>query len=111
MTRDYEALVIFKTGGTEQEVARLASQLDEQIKQLGGRIDHSQQMGRRKLAFRIVRQVEGYYYLVRFHAPTERVTELDRLLRLNEAVVRFMVLTEEELGPLQPAVAATPARV
>lgn len=106
ITREYEALVILRVGGTEQEIAQQASQLEEPIKKLGGSIDRLQPMGRRRLAFRILRQNEGYYYLVRFHAPTESVAELERAFRLNETIVRFIILTEEELAPLQPPVAA-----
>ena len=100
MTRDYEALVILKAGGTEQEVARCAAQLEELIKKLGGKVANSQSLGRRRLAFRISRQTEGYYHLLRFHAPTDQVVELERLFRLNEVIVRFMILSEEELAPL-----------
>ena len=99
MKRDYEALVILKAAGTEQELAQHASQLEEQIKKLGGSIATSQSMGRRKLAFRISRQTEGYYHLLRFRAPTEQVSELERLFRLNEVIVRFMILNGEETVP------------
>lgn len=105
-TREYEALVILRVGATEQEIAQQASQLEEPIKKMGGRIDRLQPMGRRRLAFRISRQTEGFYYLVRFHAPPERAPELERAFRLNDAIVRFMILTEEELSPLQPVAAA-----
>ena len=103
-TRDYEALIILKTAGTEQEIAQHAVQLGEQVKKLGGRIETSQSMGRRRLAFRISRQTEGYYHLLRFHAPTEQIGALDRLFRLNEAIVRFIILSSEEVSP--PAAAA-----
>ena len=110
--REYEALIILKAGGAEQDVARSATQLEELIKKLGGKVERSQSMGRRRLAFRISRQAEGYYHLLRFHAPTDQVGELERLLRLNEAIVRFMILSEEELCPMpsaQPAGTAQPA--
>ena len=56
--RAYEALVILKAAGTEQDVARAAGQLEEQIKKLGGQMDRSEPWGRRRLAFRISRQQE-----------------------------------------------------
>ncbi len=107
-TRDYEALIILKASGTEQELAQRAGVLEETIKKIGGRLTISQPMGRRKLAFRISRQTEGHYHLLRFQTPSEQVAELERLFRLNEAIVRFMILSEDELAPLQPA--AAPAR-
>ena len=97
-TRDYEALVIFKTAGTDQEIARQASQLEDVIKKMGGRIDTTQAMGRRRLAFRIARQNEGHYQLYRFHAPTQQLSELERAFRLNDAIVRFMIVSAEEVS-------------
>jgi len=103
ITRDYEALVIFKAVGTEQDIARLAAQLEALVKKLDGTIAASQNLGRRRLAYRIARQTEGYYHLLRFCAPTGQVAELERLLRLNEAIVRFMILGEDELTPMSNA--------
>jgi small subunit ribosomal protein S6 len=107
MTRGYEALVILKSAGTEQEIAQQAARLEEPIKKLGGTIESVQSLGRRRLAFRIARQSEGYYYALRFRAPTEQIAELERRFRLNEAIVRFMILSEEELAaPVAQAAAA-----
>ena len=114
MTRGYEALIILKAAGTEQEIARQAARLEEPIKKIGGIMESSQGMGRRKLAFRISRNTEGYYYLLRFQAPTAQVPALDRLFRLNESVVRFMILSESEVAPVpshgEPATVAVGAR-
>lgn len=98
-TSDYEALVILKSASTEQDLAKQIAQLEEQVKKVGGRLDRSQQMGRRRLAFRIDRQMEGHYHLLRFHAPTRQVEALDRLFRLNEAIVRFLILGCDALAP------------
>ena len=98
MTRErgYEALLILKSAGTEQDMARHAAHLEEPIKKAGGRLESSQNMGRRKLAFRISRQTEGYYYLLRFQAPTVQVAEIERRFRLNDTVIRFMILDAAE---------------
>lgn len=102
--RAYEALIIVKAAGTEQELTRQATHLEEPIKKVGGSVDSNQNMGRRRLAFRIARQAEGHYFLLRFQAPTEQLGELDRLFRLNESVVRFMILSADEVdGAPQPA--------
>jgi len=97
-TRKYEALVIVKAAGTEQEIAQAGTQIEELVKRLGGAVETIQNLGRRRLAFRISRQAEGYYFLLRFDAPTAVVAELERQLRLNETVVRFMVLSEDQIA-------------
>ena len=107
VSRGYEALIILKPTGTEEEIARHAAGLDAQVKKCGGAIESAQQMGRRRLAFPISRQTEGHYYLLRFTAPAEQIGELERLFRLNEAIVRFIILTQDEAAPLQSAAVAT----
>lgn len=104
VTRRYEALIILKTAGTEQDLAQATAKLEELVQRLGGRVARSEPWGRRRLAFRIARQTEGHYHLLQFEAPTQHVAELERLLRLNEAIVRFIILSEEELalGSAQP---------
>src|SRR3989338_1422748 len=102
-TRDYEVLVILKPVGTEQDMAKHASQLEEPIKKLGGKIEYSQGMGRRRLAYPIARQAEGYYHLLRFNASTDNVKELERNYRLNDSIVRFMILNQDDVGFPQPA--------
>ena len=107
--RPYEALVILKASGTDEEMARHAAGVEALVTKLGGAVERSQPMGRRRLAFPIGRQSEGYYYLVRFTAPTQQIGELERLLRLNEVIVRFLVLQRDE-QPAVPAKAAAPVR-
>ncbi|MBI3020808.1 MAG: 30S ribosomal protein S6 [Candidatus Omnitrophica bacterium] len=107
MMRGYETLIILKAAGTDQDVARSVSQLEELIKKVGGVVERSQAMGRRRLAFRIARHAEGSYYLLRFQAPPDRIGEIERLFRLNETIIRFMILNAEETAPLA---AAAPAR-
>ena len=98
MTHAYEALVILKTAGTEQDVAKHATGLEEPIKKNGGNVTMSQHIGRRRLAYRIARQAEGHYHLLRFQAPSDRLRDIERLFRLNETVVRFLILNAAELG-------------
>ena len=95
MTRAYEALVIVKAVGTDPEMQQAAVQADALITKLGGTVEQSRGMGRRRLAFRINRQPEGYYHFVEFQLPAGQVDELKRQLRLNESVIRFLILSRD----------------
>ncbi len=94
--RHYEALFILKAVGTDQDMLKSVSRLEEPIKKLGGKIEQTQTIGRRRLAFRIARQQEGHYHLVRFTAQTDCIVELKRLLHLEESILRFLILSEDE---------------
>ena len=104
----YEVLFIHSASGTEEDVSRMAAKLEEPIKRLGGTPENRQSLGRRRLAFKIAKQHEGYYHMLRFSAPTERLAELERLYRLNEAIIRFMILSADHAGEPQAQPKAEP---
>jgi len=95
MSRVYEVLVILKATGSEADLAQAAKQLEEPIQKLGGTVAQSSNWGRRRLTYPIARQQEGSYQLIQFHLPPDRLEELKRLLRLNESIVRFLILNRE----------------
>lgn len=96
VTRPYEALFILKTTGTEAELAQSVKQVEEPVKKLGGQIDSSVGWGRRRLAYQIARHGEGHYHLLQFRVEPKHLEELKRLFRLNELIVRFLVLNRAD---------------
>lgn len=102
--RPYEALVLLKVIGADAELSQAVNQIEELIKRLGGRIDSSVSWGRRRLAYRVLRQVEGCYHLLQFSLEPRQLDELKRLFRLNETIVRFLVLNRAK----RPAPTAAP---
>ncbi len=103
VSRDYEVMIIFRTGGTEAEMAQAVLQLEDPIKRFGGRVGSSTSWGRRRMTYRIARQQEGYYQLVTFQLPPDQLAEVKRAFQLNEGIVRFMILSRDEKP--QPAAA------
>ena len=107
MNRLYEAFVILKAAGTDAELAQAVAHVEEPIKKLGGQIESAKNFGRRRLAYRIARQSEGYYHLLHFRMAPEQVGELKRLLRLNDTIVRFLILSGAAQQPAGATSAAT----
>ncbi len=102
MNRTYEALVILKAIGTEAEQAQSVARVEEPVKKLNGQVDQSTSWGRRRFTYRIARQQEGYYHWLRFQIEPQRLDELKRLLQLNESIVRFLILTQDEASASSP---------
>lgn len=63
----------------------------------GGEILKIHDQGRRRLAYEIKRQKDGYYYLLYFRLPTESVEELWQEYHLNENVLRFVTLRTDKV--------------
>ncbi len=70
--------------------------IDVAITAEGGVVDSVEDWGKRKLAFEIDDLTEGDYTLINFHADPQQIAELDRVLRINDAVKRHMVVCRSD---------------
>ncbi len=92
----YELMVILDPELDERTVAPSLDQFLEVIRKDGGSIDNVDIWGKRRLSYEIQKKSEGIYAVVNFTATAQATAELDRQLRLSEAVMRTKVLRAEE---------------
>jgi small subunit ribosomal protein S6 len=88
--RIYEELFIVRPDTTDEQIDPLVEQLKEIIVKTGGTLDKTEKWGVRRLAYRIGKLSEGYYILLQFSAGAEAVKEIQRRLRVNDLVVKFL---------------------
>jgi small subunit ribosomal protein S6 len=93
---DYELMVILDPETEERTVAPSLEAFLEVIRKDGGTIENLDIWGKRRLAYEIKKKSEGIYAVVNFTASPEATAELDRQLRLSEAVMRTKVLRQDE---------------
>lgn len=96
MNRIYEEIFILRPDITEEEVTPVLDQLKGVITQAGGTLDKEERWGVRKLAYRIEKRAEGYYVLLQFSSPATTVREVERRLRVNDAVLKHMTVRIDE---------------
>ncbi|MGN6327127.1 30S ribosomal protein S6 [Pseudolysinimonas sp.] len=96
MTYQYELMVILDPEIDERTVAPSLDRFLNVIRNDGGTIDNVDIWGRRRLAYEIQKKSEGIYAVVNFTANSAATIELDRQLKLSEAVLRTKVLRAEE---------------
>ena len=96
MTHQYELMVILDPEIDERTVAPSLDKFLNVIRNDGGTIDTVDIWGRRRLAYEIQKKTEGIYAVVNFTATSASTVELDRQLKLSEAVLRTKVLRAEE---------------
>ncbi|CAG7844471.1 30S ribosomal protein S6 [Pseudoclavibacter triregionum] len=92
----YELMVILDPEIDERTVAPSLDKFLNVIRNDGGTIDSTDIWGRRRLAYEINKKSEGIYAVVNFTAEPASANELDRQLKLSEAVMRTKVLRAEE---------------
>jgi len=92
----YELMVILDPTVEERTVAPSLDKFLNVIRNGGGTVDKVDIWGRRRLAYEINKKTEGIYAVVNLKASSADVVELDRQLRLSEAVMRTKVLRADE---------------
>ena len=90
--------LLFFVAPTIDEESRLAAmkRIENTIAADNGTIDNVDEWGKRKLAYEINGLTEGMYTLVDFHADPQSIAELDRILRINDVVVRHMIVARTD---------------
>ena len=88
----YELLFFVAPAIDEETRAGVMKRIETTIAAGNGVVDNVDVWGKRKLAYEINGLTDGDYTLIDFHANPENVAELDRVLRITDAVVRHMIV-------------------
>ena len=94
--RHYELMVLVDPEVDERTVEPTLSKYMELVTKDGGTVDEVDIWGRRQLSYEIQKKNEAIYAVVNFHASPDAAKELDRLLRLNETIMRTKITRPEE---------------
>ena len=99
--RLYESVFIARQDITYAQVEAMADEFAEIITSAGGSIKKREYWGLRSLAYRIKKNRKGHYVMFNLETGPEALREYERLMGLNEDVLRFLNLNIEELeeGP------------
>ncbi|PAF46510.1 30S ribosomal protein S6 [Helicobacter sp. 12S02634-8] len=93
--KHYETMFILKPTLVEEEIKSKIDFYKEAISKNGGVIETCLDMGMRNLAYEIDKNKRGYYFVIYFKAPPALTLELERLYRINEDILRFIVIKYE----------------
>jgi small subunit ribosomal protein S6 len=94
--REYELVYILQPDVDEGAMNDLSNRLAQAIGSQQGKIVATEIWGRRNLAYPIKKYGVGHYVLQRFEMNPQGTTELDRLLRFNENVMRYLLTRTDE---------------
>jgi len=94
--RIYEVMFIVDTSVTDDDITRLNENLQQIIKDQGGSITKVENMGRRQLAYPIGRKTDGFYVLFEVEGTGREIAELERRMRVNDQVLRYITVRVDE---------------
>ena len=95
---NYESVLIARQDLGASQINTLVSDLSEVIKKEGGEVVKVDNWGLKNLAYRIKKNRKGYYVLLNIVAPAKAIFEYERLIRLNEDVIRYMTVKVDEFN-------------
>ena len=91
----YEIMFIVKSTLEEATLNNIVKEVQGLINTNGSKVIEFKEMGRKKLAYPIKKEISGFYYLMNVEATKETVQEFDRKLRINENILRHLILKTE----------------
>ena len=104
--RSYEVMVIIDPSTDDDGIQSINDRIAELIRSRGGTPERPELWGRRRLAYPIRHRYEGFYSLVRFSAEPAAIADLDRVLGIEDNVMRHKIV---RLPDQAGATAAVPA--
>ena len=94
--RTYEVMFIVDAKTSEDDITHLNENLLQVITDQGGSVTKQENMGRRQLAYPIGRQTEGHYVLFEVDGTGREIAELERRMRVNDQVIRYITVRVDE---------------
>jgi small subunit ribosomal protein S6 len=97
----YEHIVLARQDVSAQQVEELTNALTEVLSQGGGKVTKNEYWGLKSLSYRIKKNRKAHYTLLNIDAPAAAVAEMERQMRINEDILRFLTVRVDELeeGP------------
>ena len=87
----YEAMVVFSLKNGEEQVQNLVAKFTDLIK-ANGELNNIDEWGKRKLAYEINYESDGYYVVYTFSSKTDFPAEFERIVGITDGVLRSMVV-------------------
>lgn len=94
--RKYETIYVIDPALEEDATKALIERFSNLIESQGGEIEEIDEWGRRKLAYPIEDHNEGYYVLVKFNAEPDLPEELDRVYRITDEILRYLIIKDDK---------------
>jgi small subunit ribosomal protein S6 len=95
--RLYDLIFIVRPATPEDEIKKVLSAIEHTCAEKGGKIEKAEQWGTRKLAYRVAKHREGIYFYQQIRtAHSELIAELERRLRVQDVVIKYLTVRLDE---------------
>jgi small subunit ribosomal protein S6 len=95
--RNYEMIFIVRPDVADEDIQKLITQMEGVVASAGGKVEKVEKMGRRRLAYRVHRQREGFYVLFYVQGTGDTVREFERRLKVTDTVIKYLTVCTDEI--------------
>ena len=95
---NYESVLIARQDLGASQVSSIVEDLSSVIKKQGGEVIRVDNWGLKNLAYRIKKNRKGHYVVLNIAAPASAIAEYERVMRVNEDIIRYMTIKVEEFS-------------
>ena len=92
----YEMMYIVKATMESDQVKATAENIKKIVTDCNGKVVEFKELGEKKLAYPIQKELNGYYYLLQFEAEKEAEAEINRKATLDENILRHLIIKLDE---------------
>jgi len=89
----YESAILINAALDDEQIEAIIGRIKETILNNGGEIREIENWGRKRLAYTVKKSKIGYYVIIRFNAPTNLVSKLERFYSLDEYILRYLTIS------------------
>lgn len=89
-------MFIVKADVSEEDEKNTVKAFEKVLTDMGAKIINSKDLGQKKLAYEIKKQVRGYYHLLNVECDSKAVKEFDRKALIDEKILRHLIIKEEK---------------
>ncbi len=93
---NYEGLFVVSSNLNKEGLDKTASYLKEQVVKYKGTVEKIEDLGKKRLSYRLNKQREGQYYLLNFKAEPQTIKELEHAYKLNDSILRVLITKKEK---------------
>jgi len=94
--RNYEIMIIVKSNLEVDNAKKEVENIKKIITGGKGKVISTNEMGQRKLAYPIKKEISGFYFVLTFSATSETLNELERRIKINENILRHLIIRTDE---------------
>lgn len=91
----YETVILIKSDITEEKRNDVIDTIKKYLNE-NGKITKIDELGIRKLAYVVQKYKEAYYYVIEFNSNAENIAELERIYRITDEILKFIVVRKED---------------